>query len=359
MCRNFSVILRIMNDSLSTDNKSFSGRKVLIVGAGGFIGGFMAAEGLRRGADVTCMVRPSTNRRYLTDPALKFVEVENFDDTASIAAALQTTDTRWDYIIYNLGATKAANFSDFNRVNFNFLRNFLDALRETGKIPDRLLYMSSLSALGKGDERGYTPMADTMIPNPDTRYGLSKMKAETLLDTTTDIPWTILRPTGVYGPHEQDYLMMVKCMAKHVDFGVGFRRQMLTFIYVEDLARAAFDAVAAPATKGRKYIVSELRSYSQAEFRKIVAQELGTGFVIPVRLPLWITKIVCLGAEKWGVARLKPSTLNTDKFNILRQRNWQTDCSRAIADFGFAPRVGLREGIREVIRSWREEASHN
>ena len=344
-----------MTDILTSNNTPLAGRRVLIVGAGGFIGGFRAAEALRRGADVTCMVRPSTSRRYLADPALHFAVAESFDSPEAIAAALGTDTDRWDYIIYNLGATKAANFADFNRINFGFLRNFLDALRSTGKIPERLLYMSSLSALGKGDERGYTPMADTMIPNPDTRYGLSKMKAETLLDTTTDIPWTILRPTGVYGPHEQDYLMMVKCIDRHFDFGVGFRRQMLTFIYVEDLARAVFDAVAAPAAKGRKYIVSELQSYSQADFRRIVAEELGTRFILPVRLPLWITRIVCVVAEKWGVAKLKPSTLNTDKYNILRQRNWQTDCSRAVADFGFAPRVGLREGIREVIRAWRAD----
>lgn len=333
------------------------GCRVLIVGAGGFIGGFLAAEGLRRGADVTCMVRSTTSRRYLADPRLRFITVESFDDPGAIASALASADAAWDYIIYNLGATKAANFADFNRINYGFLRNFTEALRATGKIPRRLLYMSSLSALGKGDERGYTPMGDTMVPNPDTRYGLSKMKAETLLDTTADIPWTILRPTGVYGPHEQDYLMMVKCIDRHFDFGVGFRRQMLTFIYVEDLARAVYDAIVSPATRGRKYIVSELRGYSQGEFRHIVAEELGKRFVIPVRLPLWATRAVCAVAEKWGVARLKPSTLNTDKYNILRQRNWLTDCSRAVADFGFAPRVSLREGIREVIASWRREAN--
>lgn len=328
-------------------------RRVLIVGAGGFIGGFMAGESLRRGYDTTAMVRSTTSRHYLTDTRLKFAVCDDFDSVDEIAQALDSQEGKWDYIIYNLGATKAANFKDFNRINFGFLRNFLDALRQTGKIPDRLLYISSLSALGKGDERGYTPMTDAMIPNPDTRYGLSKMKAETLLDTTTDIPWTILRPTGVYGPHEQDYLMMIKCIARHVDFGIGFRRQMLTFIYVEDLARAAFDAVASPVTAGRKYIVAEERGYSQSEFRKIVAEELGGGWAIPVRLPLWMARAVCVVAEKWGAARLKPSTLNTDKYNILRQRNWLADCSRARADFGFAPQIPLREGIRRVIAAWR------
>ncbi|MCM1029473.1 MAG: NAD(P)-dependent oxidoreductase [Pseudoflavonifractor sp.] len=328
-------------------------KTALIVGAGGFIGGFIAKEALERGLSVTCLVRSTTSRRWLADPRLAFIVCDDFDSPEAIARALDTQSGAWDYIIYNLGATKATNFADFNRINFSFLRNFIEALRQTGMIPSRLLYISSLSALGKGDEKGYTPFTDSSIPCPDTRYGLSKMKAETLLDTTSDIPWTVLRPTGVYGPHEQDYLMMVKCIAHHIDFGIGFRRQMLTFIYVEDLARAILDAVASPATKGRKYIVSELRSYSQSEFRKIVAEELGVRGVIPIRLPLWAAKTVCVIAEKWGVARLKPSTLNTDKYNILKQRNWQADCSRAVADFGFAPKVGLREGIRRVIADWR------
>ena len=41
--------------------------------------------------------------------------------------------------------------------------------------------MSSLSATGPGDEKNYTPLTAGMNPQPNTRYGLSKMKAETLL----------------------------------------------------------------------------------------------------------------------------------------------------------------------------------
>ena len=334
-------------------------KTLLVVGAGGFIGGFIAAEGLRRGMDVTVAVRATTSRRYLTDSRLHFLEMDYDDPAASEKAIAESLAIqglkRWDYIIFNRGATKAANFMEFNRVNFEYLRTVCTALTRLDAVPERFLYMSSLSAIGKGDEKGYTPLTTDMVPDPDTRYGLSKIKAEQYLSHMSGMPYIIFRPTGVYGPHEQDYLMMVKCIDRHFDFGVGFRRQMLTFIYVEDLARAVFDAVAAPAAKGRKYIVSELQSYSQADFRRIVAEELGTRFILPVRLPLWITRIVCVVAEKWGVAKLKPSTLNTDKYNILRQRNWQTDCSRAVADFGFAPRVGLREGIREVIRAWRAD----
>ena len=224
-------------------------KKVLIVGAGGFIGGFIAAESLRRGYETWCGVRESTSRRYLTDSSLHFITLD-YDNPDRLAEQLK--GHHWDYIVYNLGATKCVNFMDFNRINYNYLRDFVDTLREIDAVPSRMVYMSSLSALGPGDEKGYTPLDGDSIPAPNTRYGLSKIKAETYLQSLPkEFPWIILRPTGVYGPHEQDYLMMIKTIDAHFDFGVGMRRQMLTFIYVEDLARAIFDALErAPLTVG-------------------------------------------------------------------------------------------------------------
>ncbi|MBD4635595.1 NAD-dependent epimerase/dehydratase family protein, partial [Xanthomonas citri pv. citri] len=83
---------------------------------------------------------------------------------------------------------------------------------------------------------------------PNTRYGVSKIKAETFLQTCPDVPWIIFRPTGVYGPHEKDYLMMIESIDRHLDFGIGFRKQMLTFVYVEDLVGAIFDALQSDKT---------------------------------------------------------------------------------------------------------------
>ncbi len=285
----------------------------------------------------------------------------DYDDVDALSASLRAAlpeGERWDWIVYNLGATKCTNFADFNRINVNYLRNFIEALRRSGMMPERFIYMSSLSALGPGDEKNYEPLNGRMIPQPNTRYGVSKIKAETFLETCPDVPWTILRPTGVYGPHEQDYLMMVKSIDRHFDFGVGFRRQMLTFIYVEDLAAAIFDALASDATLKRKYILSEPRAYTQKEFRKIVARELQRSFVVPVRLPMWAVYVASVVAEKVGVARMKPSTLNRDKFRIMRQRNWNCSIEEARKDFGFSPRFSLQEGIRRTVESYRATEGH-
>lgn len=325
-------------------------KKVLIVGAGGFIGGFIARESLKRGYETWCGVRESTSRRYLGDPRLQFITLD-YDNPDKLAEQLK--GQYWDYIVYNLGATKCINFMDFNRINYVYLRDFVETLQEVGAVPERMVYMSSLSAIGPGDEKGYAPLSGDSIPRPNTRYGLSKIKAETFLQSLPeDFPWIILRPTGVYGPHEQDYLMMIKSIDSHLDVGVGFRRQMLTFIYVEDLARAIFDALERAPLR-HKYIVSEPRAYTQAEFRQIVSRALGRKLVLPLRLPLWALKVACKVSEKWGVAKMKAVTLNSDKYNIMAQRNWACDVTPAIRDWGFAPHVDLEEGIRLTVEAYR------
>ena len=338
----------------SSNNKESEKPSLLIVGAGGFIGGFIAAEGIRRGYDVYAAVRESTSRRYLKDLPVNYI-VLDYDDPDDMTARLEQArpgSGRWNAIIYNLGATKAPTFPEFNLINFEYLRRFTEALKDTGRVPRRLLFMSSLSAVGPGDEVNYTPLSVSTPPQPNTRYGLSKIKAEQYLQYQSGIPYTIFRPTGVYGPHEKDYLMMIESIDRHFDFGVGFRRQDLTFIYVKDLVDAMFDALASPAAEGHIYIIAEERPYTQKEFREIVRRELGKKWVIPVRLPLWLTWVASFVAEKIGHFTARPSTLNRDKFRIMKQRNWRADISDARRDFGFSTRYPLARGIHETVKAY-------
>lgn len=329
-------------------------KKILIVGAGGFMGSHLADEALRRNHRVWAGVRAATSRRYLTDPALQFT-VFDFDDPASLTETLRTSKPEggWDYIIYNLGATKALRFEDFNRINYLYLRDFLTALKEADAVPGKLLYMSSLSVLGKGDERGYAPFTTASPAIPDTRYGASKLKAEMEL-TMSGIPYIIFRPTGIYGPRDRDYFLMLESLQRGFSFGAGYRRQLLTFIYGPDLAAAAFDALdRAPA--GNTYLLSEQRSYTQRQYRDLAAKALGRKHCIGITVPLWGVRLVSAIAEKIGAARGKPSTLNSDKYNIMRQRNWQVDVSAAERDFGFTAPTSLAEGLEKTVAWCRAE----
>lgn len=340
-------------------------KRVLVVGAGGFVGGYLVDEGLRRGYEVWAGVRESTSRKWLTDERIKFAEFD-FDTPGAVLTRLREISEaeneksavdgkkwKWDYIIYNLGATKVIRYLDFSRINYEYLRDFTTALKSADLIPDKILYISSLSVVGPQGEKNYQPYTEEMIPHPDTRYGASKLKGEVQL-MLSGIPYIIFRATGIYGPRDKDYFLMFESIKKGVDFSVGFRKQMLTFIYVEDLACAVYDALEKSAT-GEIYNISEERAYTQSEFRKIAAKETGKKFVIPIRVPLIGLRLVSSVAEKIGVVRGKPSTLNSDKYHIMRQRNWNVDISKARRNFGFEPKISLQEGIRKSIQWYKAE----
>ena len=330
-------------------------KSILITGAGGFIGGFLVEEALKRGYDTWAAVRESTNREFLQDERIHFIELD-YSDQDKLEQTLRDHMGewgRWDYIVHNLGVTKSTNYLDFERVNYGYLRTLVDALKATEMTPDVFLMMSSLSVMGLGDEKTYKPILSTDIPMPNTFYGVSKLKAESYLRNIEGFPYTIFRCTGVYGPHEKDYYLMIKSIKRGFDFSVGFDKQMLTFIYVKDLVVGVMDAL----EKGplfKAYFISEDQAYTQQEFRKIVCEELGKKFVIPVTCPLWLVKKVCSVAEWIGKVTLKASTLNRDKFKILKQRNWLCDTSEARNDFEFSPKYSLREGLRETIAWYRE-----
>lgn len=329
--------------------------RVLVVGAGGFTGGFIVAEGLRRGYEVWAGVRETTSRKWLTDERIHFIEFD-FSHSESITKTLSSAlpeGEKWDYIVYNLGATKVMRYTDFSQINYEYLRYFTTALKQASMVPKKFLYMSSLSAMGPGDEKRYTPFTEEMIPNPNTKYGASKLKAEIWLQTTR-IPYIIFRPTGIYGPRDHDYFLMFKSIGTGFDFSVGYRKQLLTFIYVEDLAAAVYDALD-KAPVNEIYDISEPRAYTQGEFRRLVSKAIGKKLVVPVRMPLWGVKLVSTVAEWWGVARMKPSTLNRDKYKIMKQRNWCVDVSKAERDFGFSPSTSLASGIEKSLAWYKAE----
>ena len=330
-------------------------KSIIITGAGGFIGGFLVEEALRRGYDTWAAVRSTTSREFLTDERIHFIELD-YTDQDRLEETLRDHMGewgRWDYVVHNLGVTKSTNYMDFEQVNYGYLKALADAMQATNMTPDVFLLMSSLSVMGPGDEKTYQPFKSSDVPLPNTYYGVSKLKAETYLQSLEGFPYTIFRCTGVYGPHERDYYLMIKSIKRGFDFSVGFDKQMLTFIYVKDLVTAVMDTL----DKGplhKAYFISENQGYTQQEFRKIVCEELGKKFVIPITCPLWVVKRVCAIAEWIGKVTLKASTLNRDKYKILKQRNWLCDTSDARRDFAFNPQYSLREGIREAIAWYRQ-----
>lgn len=329
---------------------------ILITGASGFIGSFIVEEALRRNFGVWAGVRSSSSREYLQDKRIRFFEAD-FARPDKLRAQLEEHRAeygRFDYIVHCAGVTKCVDKKDFERVNHVQTRNFIDALRELGMTPRQFVFISTLSVFGPIREKSYDPILESDIPAPNTAYGISKLKTEQYLQSLSGFPYVIFRPTGVYGPREKDYYLMAKSIRQHTDFAVGFRRQDLTFVYVKDIVQAVFLGIEREVSR-RAYFLADGRVYSSRAFSDLIRKELGNPFVIRLRCPLIVLKVVSLLAEWWAKRRNKTSTLNSDKYRIMKQRNWQCDITPVVEELGFSPEYDLERGVKETIAWYKDK----
>ena len=324
---------------------------ILITGASGFIGSFLVEEAVRRGFDTWAGVRASSSRAYLQDPRVRFLELD-FARPDVLRRQL-AAHGRFDYIVHCAGVTKCVDPADFDRVNHVQSCDFVDVLRELGMVPRQFIFISTLSVFGPVHEQDYRPIFDTDTPQPNTAYGRSKLKTEQYLQSLQGFPYVIFRPTGVYGPRERDYYVMAQSIARHVDVAAGFRRQDLTFVYVADVVQAVFRAIDRGVT-GRAYFLSDGQVYASRTFSDLIIRELGRPWVIRLKFPLFALKTVSLCAEWWAKRRGKTSTLNRDKYNIMKQRNWRCDIAPAVEELGYAPAYDLDKGVRLTIAWYKE-----
>lgn len=333
--------------------------KILITGASGFIGSFLCEEALRRGMETWAGMRETSSRRWLQQEALHFAFLD-LTDAGKLRQQLEAYQARmgrWDIIIHAAGATKCLRREDFDLHNHQCTRNLVDTLGELGMLPDQFLYLSSLSVLGpireeQNPDGTYNDMLATDQPRPNTAYGDSKVASEEFLKEAAGrgLSYTIFRPTGVYGPRERDYFLMAKSIKRHVDFAVGYKRQVLTFVYVRDLVSAIFSAIGkADLANGKTYLVSDGHNYASRAFSDLIQRELGVGWVLRIKAPLWVLRAVSAVAEWWSGLTGKPSTLNGDKYRIMRQRNWQCDITPLRQDLGYEPEWPLERGVKECI----------
>ena len=326
---------------------------ILITGASGFVGSFLVEEALRRGMDTWAGVRSTSSRRYLQVPRTHFLELD-FAHPDKLEAQL-LAQGRFDYIIHCAGVTKCADPADFERVNYGQTRCFVETLIRLGQTPRRFVFVSTLSVFGPVHEDTYEPIKETDTPQPNTAYGRSKLKAERFLQGLTDFPCVILRPTGIYGPRERDYYLMAQSIERHVDVAAGFRRQDLTFVYVQDVVQAAFLSLEKEGVEGRAYFLSDGQVYSSRTFSDLIIRELGHPFVLRLTLPLCVLKAVSLFVGWLAGLRRKTSTLNRDKYHIMKQRNWQCDIAPAERELGYHPAYDLEKGVCETIAWYKRE----
>lgn len=326
--------------------------KILITGASGFIGGFLVEEALKKGWEVWAGVRSSSNLNHLADPNIHLIDL-NYENPARLKLQITAhgdTNGAWDYIIHNAGVTKCANEADYIRINHQYTLHFISALIESGNKPSKFVYMSSLGAVGPGDEKSGKPVSMSDKPNPISEYGRSKLLAENYIRGLSDFPWIILRPTGVYGPRERDYYLMLKMINAGFNVAVGLKEQRLNFIYIKDLVSVCFASLESPLCQ-KTWFVADGDFYTSSSFASLLRAVLRKRKLLSMRIPLPLVKVVAILSGTWSQLTGKPSVMNSDKYKVMKHRNWTCDASDLEQELPFKAEFNLHQGMEETV-SW-------
>lgn len=320
-------------------------KKILITGASGFIGSFLVEEAMKNNYEVFAGVRKSSNTQYLNDPGVKLFELD-YSDPVKMNRQLSEVGY-FEYVIHNAAATRALKKVDFRTVNYQYTRNFIEALIQQDLIPEKFIYMSSLAAFGPGDPIQLNQIKNSGEAQPVSSYGKSKLASENYLKSLSNFPYIIIRPTAVYGPREKDLFSLFQLINMHLEFFMGRQKQHLSFIYVKDLARVVFQAIHSEV-KNKGYFISDGNTYDSKSFGNMIKTHLDKK-TLGIHFPGPLVKLIAMISESTKYFTQRQSLLNIEKIKELQAVNWKCDIQETIEDLNFKPEYSLSRGIGESI----------
>jgi nucleoside-diphosphate-sugar epimerase len=324
-------------------------KRVLVTGAGGFIGRYLQEEGLSRGHEVYGSYRSPAEEELIQGGTKGFyLEFSERDKLIKRLEQFAKDTGGFEYVIHCAGITKPDRMEEFFKGNVEFTEFFINALLKTQPLFKKFIFISSLQAIGPGDPVSMQPINELTPPNPFTPYGISKFEAEKRIMAIEGLDWIIFRPTSVYGPRDTKFIhQIIKLVKRGIALRVGPKGQLVSFIYVKDLARALWDAVEKDVRK-QIYCISDGTDYDPSDVNVYVARHLGikTRHVkLPKRFLLGVSYV------RLAIARLLKKPLHVSPFKIreITSMNWRVDNTKLKTELNFEPKFTLETGILDAL----------
>jgi nucleoside-diphosphate-sugar epimerase len=321
--------------------------KVLVTGANGFVGSHLVEGLLQRGYQVRCLVRKTSNLRWLSGLKVEYV-YGDIADKGSLAKALKDVD----YVFHCAGLTTAKSRDEYFKANAEGTRNLIQACAEENPKLKKFVYVSSQAAVGPGDDE--KPLNEEAPCRPITDYGESKLEGEKIvLEHASKLPITIIRPPAVYGPRDTDILGFFRVVNKGFRVSFGRDESFMSLVYVKDLVAGIILSAENSISAGRTYFIADDKVYSWKEAFNIIAKVLKKR-TIPLRIPKSVVSFLAFISENLSKVLGKTAAFNTQKAEEITQRYWGLDISKAKTQLGFSPKYDLAKGAEETVKWYRE-----
>ncbi len=243
--------------------------KVLLAGANGFIGSFLYNR-FKKDYSITALdySKGLIEDNFFPLDLTQETDVENFTEKSP----------KFDALIFLVGLAhkkgKGKELDEFRRINKQTLINLLSKLDEKNKLPDKILFASTISVYG--EKNNQSMYSEDSSKEPFSPYAVTKLEAEKyLLNNYSSQSW-ILRFAPVYAP---DFKLNINRRTKTAGsfYKIGNGREKLSLCNLENIGFAIKGILEDKVPSGI-YNISDEKDYSYNDLLKYVNAKL----VIPI-----------------------------------------------------------------------------
>jgi NAD dependent epimerase/dehydratase len=317
----------------------WSGKKVLVTGAGGFIGSHLTEALIRAGATTTAMVRYNSggligNLAFIDADVRKAMRVisGNIEDSDFVYEAVKGQD-----IVLHLAALIAIPYSyeaprSYVRTNIEGTLNVLEAARRYDV--KRVVHTSTSEVYGTALR---APIDEDHPLQGQSPYSASKIAADKLAESyyrSFATPVMTLRPFNTFGPRQSARAFIPTIISQALErdeIRLGSLTPERDMTFVSDTVAGFMAAAATPGIEGMTLNLGTGKTYTVGWFAERI---LG---LMEVDKPL-------VQADE----RMRPAASEVMKL--------VSDNTRARDTMGWSPKVSLDDGLRRTIEFVRKHS---
>lgn len=316
-------------------NGNLDGRRVLVTGAGGFIGSRLCERLVEAGARVRALVRYTSDGEagWLDQSPIRGeIDLRRGDlaDRDSVFDTVRDQD-----LVFHLGALIAIPYSylapeSYVRTNILGTLNVLQAVRELGV--GRLVHTSTSEVYGSAQ---FTPMTEAHPLVGQSPYSASKIAADKLAESyhrSFQTPVVTLRPFNTFGPR-QSARAVIPAIAVQLLAGrpvrLGDARPTRDFVFVDDTVEAFLKAGTVPGIEGLTVHTGGGREIAIGDLPAMIAAAAG----LPVEVEV-------------DPQRMRPPASEVEHLHA--------DASLARDRLGWTPSISVEQGLARTVAFIRD-----
>ncbi|MGB2698373.1 MAG: GDP-mannose 4,6-dehydratase [Candidatus Zixiibacteriota bacterium] len=309
-----------------------TGKKVLLTGAGGFVGSHLVEVLAQKGAKVEAFVHYNSRNDW---GMLEWVDKKVLDQVEVVSGDIRDSDcvrkiTKDQDIVFHLAALIGIPYSYVNPLdvadtNIQGTLNLLLAAKELGI--EKFIHTSTSEVYGTAQK---IPMDENHPVNPQSPYAATKASADQLALSfyyTYQLPVGIIRPFNIYGSRQS-------------------ARSVIPSIIMQVLTKDEIKIGSLTTTRDLTYVTDSVKGFIQfAECDKIAGEVVNLGSENEISVKN-IIEIVEKNVNK------KVKIVQEDK----RKRPEKSEVQKLVSNsdkakklFGWKPETGIDQGIQKTI----------